>query len=157
MKCALIALLLLCAAPALANDPIEPNAAMTPGAVMTTDANVVCHRSTQSVRNVPESEKLAVYREYGITEHRPGQYEIDHLISLELGGSNDISNLWPQSYVTQPWNAHVKDHLENRLHALVCAGKLNLGDAQHAIATDWIAAYKQYVGPEPTPAPAPLP
>jgi hypothetical protein len=68
------------------------------------------------------------------------------LISLELGGSNDIGNLWPQSYRTEPWNAHVKDKLEDRLHMLVCAGKLSLPDAQKAIAGDWISAGKRWVG-----------
>ena len=46
-----------------------------------------------------------------------------------------------------PWNAHVKDKLEDRLHALVCAGRLPLEQAQREIAADWIAAYEKYVGP----------
>lgn len=78
------------------------------------------------------------------------KYEIDHLVSLELGGSNSIRNLWPQSYVTEPQNAHVKDTLENALHELVCSGKLSLEEAQKAIATNWIQAYGQYVGPLPS-------
>src|SRR6202047_21312 len=90
--------------------------------------------------------KREVYREYGITSHGPGDYEVDHLISLELGGSNSIKNLWPQSYVTKPWNAHVKDALENRLHAMVCAGKMSLKDAQMQISGDWIACYKRVFG-----------
>jgi hypothetical protein len=67
---------------------------------------------------------------------------------LELGGSNSIKNLWPESYRTV-WNARVKDRLENRLHELVCSGQLDLATAQREIATDWIAAYKKYVGPQP--------
>ena len=51
-----------------------------------------------SVRNVSAATKRAVYAEYGIASHQPGKYEVDHLISLELGGSNDIRNLWPESY-----------------------------------------------------------
>ena len=129
--------------------PLLPDATLTPGAVMTTSESVVCSRSTSTVRNVPQSEKLAVYKEYGIAEHPTGAYEIDHLISLELGGSNDIANLWPQSYQTQPWNAHVKDRLENKLHAMVCAGSITLPMAQEAIRTDWIKAYEKYVGPTP--------
>jgi hypothetical protein len=86
--------------------------------------------------------KAEVYR--GITHHAAGEYEVDHLISLELGGSNDIKNLWPESYRTEPWNAHVKDKLEDRLHDLVCAGRISLAEAQRAIATDWIAAYRRF-------------
>jgi len=78
--------------------------------------------------------------------HRAGEYEVDHLISLELGGSNDIANLWPQSYVSEPFNAHIKDKLENKLHALVCSGRITVETAQKAIANDWTAAYRQYVG-----------
>jgi hypothetical protein len=39
--------------------------------------------------------------------------------------------------------------LEDRLHALVISGKLDLETAQREIATDWIAAYKKYIGPSP--------
>jgi hypothetical protein len=52
--------------------------------------------------------------------------------------------------VDEDWNARVKDRLEDRLHALVVNGKLDLKTAQREIATDWIAAYKKYVGPSPT-------
>jgi len=105
------------------HSPLLPNPRMTPGDVLTTDRSVVCVPGyTKTVRNVPPSLKNQVYRQYGITARQPREYEIDHLISLELGGSNSIRNLWPQSYLTQPLNAHVKDQLENKLHALVCKG-----------------------------------
>jgi hypothetical protein len=81
--------------------------------------------------------------------HSPGDYEIDHLISLELGGSNSIKNLWPESHRTSPWNAQVKDRLEDKLHELVCSGQLDLKTAQQAIASNWIEAYKKYVSPNP--------
>jgi len=59
---------------------------------------------------------------------------VDHLISLELGGSNDLANLWPEPYP----DATAKDKAENALHALVCRGKLDLGVAQRGIARDWV-------------------
>ncbi|MBW0000331.1 MAG: hypothetical protein JO015_14620 [Verrucomicrobia bacterium] len=130
--------------------PILPDPRLTPGDVFDVTAGDVCTPGySRKVRNVPQSVKEEVYREYGITEHHRGEYECDHLISLELGGSNSIKNLWPQSYRTRPWNARVKDRLENRLHELVCSGKLDLKTAQQAIASNWIEAYKKYVGPEP--------
>jgi len=125
--------------------PLLPDPKMTPGATLPVTTGDICVSGyTKKVRNVPASVKRQVYAEYGITSHQPGEYEIDHLISLELGGSNSIKNLWPQSYVTQPWNAHVKDKLENELHAEICDGRIDLATAQHEIANDWIASYKKH-------------
>jgi len=101
------------------------------------------------VRNVPAEMKREVYEEYGITSHGSGDYEVDHLIPLELGGSNSIKNLWPESHRTSPWNAQVKDRLEGKLHELVCDGMIDLKTAQQAIASNWIEAYKLYVSPNP--------
>jgi hypothetical protein len=128
-----------------ANSPLLPDPKMTPGATLPVATGDICVSGySKKVRNVPNDVKEQVYAEYGITSHKPGEYEVDHLISLELGGSNSIKNLWPQSYVTQPWNAHVKDKLENELHNEVCSGKIDLPTAQHEIATDWIASYKKH-------------
>lgn len=127
------------------NAPLLPDSKMTPGAILpVTHADICVPGYTKKVRNVPVDVKRQVYAEYGIATHKPGDYEVDHLISLELGGSNSIKNLWPQSYQTQPWNARVKDALENEMHAEVCDGRLDLATAQHDIATDWIAAFKKY-------------
>ena len=98
---------------------------------------------------MPQSVKEQAYSDYGITHRAKGQYEIDHLISLELGGSNSLRNLWPQSYLTKPWNAHVKDALENRLHQEICSGQIDLKQAQREISGDWIAAYRKRF-PEPS-------
>lgn len=128
-----------------ANAPLLPDPKMSPGATLPVTPGDICVPGyTKKVRNVPLDVKRQVYAEYGIAAHKPGEYEVDHLISLELGGSNSIKNLWPQSYLTQPWNAHVKDALENELHDEVCSGRLDLATAQHDIATNWIAAYKKY-------------
>lgn len=130
--------------------PIVPDPKMTPGATLpVTASDIAVPGYSKKVRNVPQAVKNQVYAEYGITRRARGEYEIDHLISLELGGSNSIKNLWPESYKTQPLNARVKDVLENRLHALVVAGKVDLATAQREEAADWIAAYKKYVGPLP--------
>ena len=67
-------------------------------------------------------------------------YEIDHLISLEIGGADTVKNLWPQPYYQHP-GAHEKDILENWLHKQVCSGKMDLTEAQAKIRTDWYAEY----------------
>ena len=80
-------------------------------------------------------------------------YEVDHIISLELGGSNDISNLYPESYSIQ-YGARVKDKLENHLHDEVCAGELPITVAQQEIATDWLKYYLAWQGDTPPVLPA---
>jgi hypothetical protein len=126
--------------------PIVPDPQLTPGATLEVTTSDICVPGyTKKVRHVPAAIKQQVYAAYGIQNHAPREYEIDHLIPLELGGSNAMKNLWPQSYQTQPWNAHVKDRLENVLHRLVCSGQLGLDTAQRDIATDWIAAYHKYI------------
>lgn len=122
-----------------------PNPALTPGATRPVTLYQVCTPgSAGKARAVSSATKRAVFTRYHITP-KPGAYEVDHLISLELGGSNDITNLWPQSYHGR-LNAHDKDRLENQLHALVCAGSVSLDDAQTAIRTDWTKALKDYGG-----------
>jgi hypothetical protein len=73
------------------------------------------------------------------------QYEIDHDVSLELGGSNDINNLWPEP--NDKKTSNTKDGLENKLHTLVCNHSIRLKTAQAAIRGDWTKAYRKYVGP----------
>lgn len=72
--------------------------------------------------------------------------EIDHLISRELGGADDVKNLWPQAYGSTPWNAHLKDKLENRLHKEVCNGTITLQQARDMLVNDWTKAYVKYYG-----------
>ncbi len=99
--------------------------------------------------------RATVCAAYGIEKCKsycsgPGGCEVDHLISLELGGANTSDNLWPQPYNGE-WNAIDKDRLEKRMQSLICTKKtLDLKDAQREIATDWVAAYKKYVGARKT-------
>jgi hypothetical protein len=125
-----------------------PNHRLTPGVVLTGSAATVCVVGyASSVRDVSSSENELTYRRYHVV-HVPYAHEVDHLISLELGGSNAIRNLWPEPYAGR-WGARTKDVLENRLHSLVCAGGLSLRVAQRQEAQNWIGAYKRYVGSTP--------
>ena len=123
---ALCAAGLLAVSAAAAEDLIRPDPFLTPGDTLPVTAADVCHPGcAKSIRHVDGRTKAKVYREYGI-DRESGYYEIDHLISLSLGGSNDIRNLWPQSYSATSWGADAKDKLEERLHALVCSGAVTL-------------------------------
>lgn len=72
--------------------------------------------------------------------------EIDHLVSRELGGADVKEILWPQAYGTSPWNASLKDKLENWLHKEMCAGSITLKEARDMLVNDWRKAYKKYYG-----------
>jgi hypothetical protein len=119
---------------------------VTPGETRPITLHEVCEYEKAEVisRDIPEDKQRAVFAMYGIQSPKAGQFEVDYLITPDLGGAESIRNLWPQPYSAR-WNAHVKDELEQRLHELVCSGQLDLATAQHDIAVDWIAAYKKYV------------
>lgn len=120
----------------------RPDHKLTPGAVDSSLTKaILCdptHHTAEN-RHVTQGEKVKACRAYGITEGCPGSgYELDHLISIELGGSNDITNLWPQpADATGVIGYHTKDVVENRAHAAVCSGKLTLKQAQDGISGDW--------------------
>jgi hypothetical protein len=119
----------------------------TPGATLKVSLAKMCQAGyTATVRRVPESLKLQVCANYGVPQSRcNGQhYEIDHLISLELGGSNDEKNLWPQPYTPKP-GARAKDVLENWLSKQVCENGMSLQDAQKKIADNWWDVYREMV------------
>jgi hypothetical protein len=104
---------------------------------------------TDPIRDVPRSEKEAVETEYGMLLLKYGKtLEIDHIVSLELGGSNDIANLFPEKRDVSP-GYKVKDKLENKLHDLVCDGTLTLLSVRQRIAADWQKLYKDVFGTAP--------
>lgn len=152
----LMTVLVLAQAPAAgpASTARMPNRNLTPGVARTTNAKEICAQSftTKDYRHVTEAQKNQVFEDYKVTNHTgycgKAGCEIDHLISLELGGANDAANLWPQPYGEHP-GAHEKDKLENFLHRQVCSGKMTLPEAQKAIATDWYAAYQTMPHPKP--------
>jgi hypothetical protein len=124
-----------------------PRAALTPGATVAgANRSAVCARAYQggvSDRRVPRALQQRVLARYHAGD-RGDSMTIDHLIPLELGGSNAITNLWPQPD-RGSWDAHAKDRLETRLRQLVCAGRIPLGAARAQLAHNWIAGYRKYL------------
>ncbi len=124
-----------------------PDSACTPGeALPDATKEAICTPGySRNVRNVSTQTKDEVYAEYGITHHSAGEYEVDHLVSLELGGSNSIANLWPEAAEPAP-GFHEKDKVENYLHDQVCSGRISLEQAQAEIATNWLGVYDRMPG-----------
>jgi hypothetical protein len=127
-----------------------PNSSLTPGAVRPVTLSEICSatESDDLDPNVSISTEVAVLKEYGLPSDAAAarNYQIDYLVNPQLGGTDDIRNLWPQPYSNSAWNAHAKDVLEQHLHQMVCNRMVNLADAQRELAADWIAAYKKYLG-----------
>src|SRR5262249_41967338 len=126
------------------NPGAAPDPGCTPGDIFpdVTAAQVCVSGYSGTVRHVTTTEKNQVYSEYALTVHTAETFEVDHFVSLELGGSNDISNLWPEPAGPTP-GFHQKDQVENYLHKQVCSGAMTLHDAQIQIATDWLSVYNQ--------------
>src|SRR5579859_4183382 len=130
---------------------VLPDSSCTPGAInpdifQSNIAQTICNHgnwSTKSIRppvSYTNNLKIQQIADYGYDDMNTADYEEDHLISLELGGSpTDPKNLWPEPYYTTP-NAHTKDTVENNCNKAVCSGKLTLQEAQKEIATDWQTA-----------------
>jgi len=128
-----------------------PDPACTPGAInptLTADVLRNPEFRTGCVRNnaTTEQQKNQTYGWYSIPHpsHNTGASqtcELDHLISLELGGADTLDNIWPQC---GPADAQLraryfkeKDAVENYLAKQVKTGATDLGAAQQGIATDW--------------------
>ena len=119
-------------------------------AIRTTDKLSICTTKTDTIRNVSEKVKKAVYARQGIPANHKGVCEgnrgceVDHRISLEVGGSNDISNLIVKPYFGE-CNMTQKDVLENKIHKLICNDLITVDIAQDYLFNDWETAYKLYV------------
>jgi len=134
-----------------------PDAEKTPGVARTglSKSTICATKWGKDERHVTAAMKAQVFALYGysgyddarcVADAHGQRCEIDHLISREVGGADDIKNLWPQAYGTTPWNAHLKDKLENRLHKELCANHVTLQQARGSLLNDWRIAYRKYYG-----------
>lgn len=136
-----------------------PDTRLTPGVInpdITQDniQKTVCVKGFSKTIRPPvyytNSLKKYQIRQYGYANTDPRDYEEDHLIALSIGGAPmDEKNLWPQPRKSE-WGADKKDELEFTLFLMVCKNEILLKDAQRAMATDWIAAWKSYVPSHPS-------
>lgn len=149
-----VVLLVICCSNLAAADDV-PDLIKTPGVVRSglTKAKICSIKWGKDERHVTNAMKQQVFVTYGysgyddprcVKDAHGKTCEIDHLISRELGGADDVKNLWPEAYGTKPWNAHLKDKLENRLHKEMCAGHITLKQARDMVTNDWRVAYKRY-------------
>lgn len=77
------------------------------------DSVVVCWRKVSSAT------KRKVYEAYNISPEDQHEYIIDHYISLSMGGSNAIDNLWPQHYLVSTTK------IEYRLYRMLLSSRMS--------------------------------
>ncbi len=131
----------------------KPDFKKTPGKIANTDLSVVCVPGYSSkVRNVPESLKDKVYDIYNVPKKERGDYKgkqiskIDHLVPLMIGGSNDVSNLWPHYFnVPSGFGVLKKNQIELYLRDQVCGYKMTQQEAFECITKDWIICYRRHI------------
>ena len=125
---------------------VLPDKNLTGGSVRTGDRDAACGHAKENRGRMSAVRRDEILRRYGLPPGTHPDYEIDHLIPLCLGGSDDPSNLWaqPRRSIEETWNAEAKDRLERLMCNMVCDGQIDIGTAQEAFAADWIAAYHAY-------------
>ena len=71
-----------------------PDSKLTPGGIFpgVTAAQVCASGWAEAHRNVPDALRHQVFAEYGLSYGVHDSYEVDHLIPLELGGSNAVTS-----------------------------------------------------------------
>jgi hypothetical protein len=137
-------------------DPACTPAAINPDVTQATIDRTICipgwSESVRPSESVTEPQKRLAIAAYGYYDgHALHRYELDHLISISLGGALDSPrNLWPEAdyerVSPRSFYLNPKDELEDRLHTLVCEHRMPLAVAQRLTATDWVAAYRKWVG-----------
>ena len=121
-------------------DPTCTPGALNPAVTQATIGSTICKsgwtatvRPPTSYTNKIKAEAIAAYGDYAGTAM--GSYELDHLVSLEVGGSpSAVANLWPER-----GEHNDKDPVENAAKVAVCSGRMSLADAQEQLATNWVA------------------
>jgi hypothetical protein len=133
-------------------DPVCTPGVTNPAVTQGTINSTICVPGWTSTIRPPTSYtnplKVRQIAEYGYRDTNVADYEEDHYIPLELGGSpRDAKNLWPEARTGASGStAGDKDTVENKLKRLVCAGQVRLVPAQRAIVTDWRTAVSVVTG-----------
>jgi hypothetical protein len=122
-----------------------PNPKLTPGAVTTTDTDIVCNMPPHStVPEVSSSVQAAVYAEYGDSSANAQHKNIlDWLVPYNLGGAGVAANIWPAA--VRGTGFYEKVDTDTIMRQLVCRRELTLAAAQQALENNWYSAWLRYV------------
>jgi len=128
----LLAPILACAQTA---DVLNPD--VRPETIATTICVSGYTKSVRPATSYTNGVKRKLMREQGIDPARAREFELDHIVPLEIGGHpRNIHNLMLQPCEGEG-GAREKDKLETKLKRMVCAGRMPLRQAQACIWKDW--------------------
>jgi len=117
---------------------------LNPNVTPETIKSTICVSGWTATVRPPASYTSKLKAEQMAAEHLSGSaadYEEDHRVPLELGGSPaDPSNLSPESHTS----SFAKDSAENAAKAAVCNGSTDLRAMQQAFVARWLAPYPGY-------------
>jgi len=121
---------------------VAPDPGCTPGSVTSTDEKTVCSPAYAArPRPYTAAAKTRLMKAYGVPPADRDITELDHLIERSLGGSDDVSNLWPQvsDLPNAGWH-NSKDTVEQKVwHAVCVEHRKTLAQAQAAMRS-WTGA-----------------
>lgn len=135
---------------------IVPDPSCTPGALnhaaVANPRGTICTRgySTRARRAASYTKPLKVTGmvSYG-SAGPPSSYEEDQLVAPEDGGSpRDPKNLWPE-YLYGTGGALQKDQAEDRIHELICSGKITVAQGASLLEGDWMHVLSSGSRPNP--------
>jgi hypothetical protein len=114
--------------------PIMPNLQTNPGHMCDpSDNRFKGYRYSWRIpvceRHVSDGLKNRIYDAYHIPENCRGNYTIDHIIPLSIGGSNKFENLWPEHRLVKA----TRLQLEDQVHLAVGSGKMNPTEAVNLV------------------------
>lgn len=126
----------------------DPDDNLTPGAIVSTDPDVVCAPGYARAQRLYDTDRetyrrtvQAVLAAYHVPFADRHFYQIDHRAPLCLGGSNDLRNLWPQPID----EAREKDDVERAGCIAVCRDQtITLDQPQRLFLApaDWRGSYQ---------------
>ena len=115
-----------------------PSSFLTPGDSKKVTKEQICAPGyAASLKATKESAKEEAFSRYGLRDGVSKTSVLNHLIPIELGGTDNVENLWPEP-MKGDWNATQKDALEQKLLGMVCDGSLTVKQAQNAIKKNWV-------------------
>jgi hypothetical protein len=120
----------------------QPNKVLTPGVIASNNMGAVCGSPKHAKASLSIPAGQAEDDRYGLPQNVRLRYHFDYLVPLTLGGSSDITNLWPVD--VKGIGFYQKEQLNGILRDKVCSGQLDLTTVQQQLIKNWYTLWLKY-------------